>query len=39
MWFWDIALEVSVPDHLIKIRASFGVAQETLREEKDKLVK
>ena len=39
MRFWDIALEVSVSDHLIKIRASFGVAQETLGEEEDKLVK
>lgn len=36
MRFWDIALEVSVSNHLIKTRASFGVAQETLGEEEDK---
>ncbi len=33
----EVALEVSVTDHLIKCRASFRVTQKTLREEEDKL--
>jgi len=38
MWFREVALEICVADHLFKVGAGLGMAEEALRKEEDELM-